>query len=382
MRTVVVGAVLAVATVLGTAPAASAAPAFGIAWQVTGDVSMFQGPQICPTGQDFQPGQSVQVLVHVNGAWKAVQTVQAPAGSTWSCIHIKTADLVDRIGRYSFRAVTRASAGAPAVAAQLTVNVVQEHGHAEAVAPEFSYSVWKTQVTAGIGRMNGQIVELQRLDGSHWVPVHRVRAPRDHSQFTEVRLTAPPRAGHAAYRVVNYGTAWTKQGISNTVRIHQTDFARYQGYIATARRYMAGFCPHTPIHIDTPDVTAARPGNPLGRANGASSGGRGGGELTTRISLRSGMTGQQLQHVALHECAHVVQYRAHVLGRFDIEDSRALQAFGSIGREGQADCMAYQQARSKRHLYYVDDCSSAQVADAVRMWQAYGYRFQASPYRW
>jgi hypothetical protein len=47
----------------------------------------------------------------------------------------------------------------------------------------------------------------------------------------------------AASAAPAFGIAWQVTRDVNTVRIHQTDFARYQGYIATARRYMAGFCP-------------------------------------------------------------------------------------------------------------------------------------------
>ena len=113
-------------------------------------------------------------------------------------------------------------------------------------------------------------------------------------------------------------------------------------YIATARRYKAAFCPQTPIYIDTP--TFARPGNNVvGHASYWHEWGADGKQtLTTYIELRSGMTGTQLRHIAVHECAHIVQYRAYVTGRFDIENSYALQRFGAAGREAQADCMAYQ----------------------------------------
>jgi len=94
------------------------------------------------------------------------------------------------------------------------------------------------------------------------------------------------------------------------------------------------------------------------------------------------MTGSMLQHTAVHECAHVVQARTAVLGRYAVEEQRALQAFPRVGFEGQADCMALQYSHAPQHLYYVSSCSAGQLSEATRMWQALGRKYQANPYRW
>jgi hypothetical protein len=104
--------------------------------------------------------------------------------------------------------------------------------------------------------------------------------------------------------------------------------------------------------------------------------------LTTRIELRSGLTGTSLRHVALHECGHVMQARSFVQNRYDAEEGAANRLYPGTGFEGQADCMAYFYVRSARDLYYVRGCSAAQLTDASRMWRAYGSKYQSPNYTW
>jgi hypothetical protein len=104
--------------------------------------------------------------------------------------------------------------------------------------------------------------------------------------------------------------------------------------------------------------------------------------LSTRIELRSGLTGTSLRHTALHECGHVIQYRAYVENRRDIEVANAQRLYPGTGVEGQADCMAYYYVRSARDLAYLRSCSAAQLTDASRMWRAYGSKYQSPNYTW
>ena len=94
------------------------------------------------------------------------------------------------------------------------------------------------------------------------------------------------------------------------------------------------------------------------------------------------MPAAQLKSVALHECAHVLQYRTVVDGRRDAEVAAAVRLYPGTGVEGQADCMAFHLARDKRYFGYVRGCTKAQLTDASRMWRAYGKKYQAADYRW
>ena len=90
----------------------------------------------------------------------------------------------------------------------------------------------------------------------------------------------------------------------------------------------------------------------------------------------------ELKSVALHECAHILQFRTVVDGRRDAEVAASNRLFPGTGVEGQADCMSFHLTRDKRYFGYVRGCSKAQLADASRMWRAYGKKYQAADYRW
>jgi hypothetical protein len=251
-------------------------------------------------------------------------------------------------------------------------------------APDHVMTVQAKRVTPEIPLARGQIVELQRRDRVGWVPVSRVRAPASGTDV-KVSLVVPTRAGNAAYRVLNRASLWTQAYATSPFVIHQTDYVRYASYIASARRVMGSFCGQIPIYVDAPGVLPGNPSNPqnaIGRAWGSWWSESGTHTLRTLIELRSGMSGTNFKHVALHECAHVIQFRANVVDNYDAEQGRAWRFFPYSGFEGQADCMAYLYVRDPWSLYYVPGCSSAQLTEAARMWNTYGYRFTSSPYVW
>ena len=94
------------------------------------------------------------------------------------------------------------------------------------------------------------------------------------------------------------------------------------------------------------------------------------------------MPAAQLKSVALHECAHVLQFRSAVEGRYETEEAAAERLFPGTGFEGQADCMSLHLTKDDRYSGYVRGWTKAQLADASRMWRAYGKRYQAADYRW
>jgi hypothetical protein len=170
--------------------------------------------------------------------------------------------------------------------------------------------------------------------------------------------------------------------VSSAFSLHQTDTVKHRAYIAKARKYIAKYCPKTPIYIDTPAVAGAGLTGRVGHAIWSTSSWGRANTLTTTIELRSRMPAAQLRSVALHECAHVLQARANVTGRFDAEQQRAATLYPGTADEGQADCMSYQLTKDARYFGYVRGCSKAQLADAKRMWKAYGKKYQAATYRW
>jgi len=383
VRTVSLAVLLAVLGLLGAAPAASAAPTVGVTWDTYGSSSVRADGSVavCAAGGGFQQGQTLKIQVARNGEWGTARFYDAAELRYRSCVYPRPTELVRGAGTYILRATTWSAGGARAEKQiRLTFTPVDVWPGVRATGYTTTTASDRA-VRVTVDAVHGQQVDLQRRSGSSWRTVERAAAPRSGSSAT-VRLAVPARAGSTSYRVVVRATPWTTTATTKTFSIHQTDTARFGGYIAEARRYMARYCPSTPISVDTPSVAGAGQSGRIGRAYASWSWGDGGGSLSTRIELRSGLTGDQLRHTALHECAHVVQYRAVVDGRRDAEEQRAWQLYPAVGTEGQADCMAYLHVRAARPLYYVTGCSAAQLRDAERMWQTYGGKYQAATYRW
>jgi hypothetical protein len=162
-------------------------------------------------------------------------------------------------------------------------------------------------------------------------------------------------------------------GVSETFTLNQTDTAKYRSYIRTIRKIIAGYCPRTPVYIDAPGVAPGFSTVGLAWLRALPN-----GRTTTYIEIQSGLTGKELRHVALHECAHIVQYRLDRVGRYGELTAATNKLYGGNGIERQADCMAYYFVRWKPALYYLNGCSRAQLRNAARLWRAYGKKDQAS----
>lgn len=388
MRRFVKAAVVVVfcaAMVTAGATASLAAPySTGISWTTYGSTVLTPGAgaSICSNGAEFQSGQTLLLQVLRNGSWADVRTLDSASVQGQWCVYVTPSQLVSGPGQYTFRALTRVSAGAPVSEAQTTLKLVTEKGYASAAGvPEFSTTTAKKALPVEIGRAEGQRVELQRKSGSRWLGVTSTVAPRTGARAS-VTLTIPAKSGLGTYRVVNRATVWTTTHVGDPFTVHQTDAIKYRAYIIKARTFIAAYCPKTPIYIDTPGVAGKGLYGTVGRAVGSWSTGDSSGSLSTLIQLRSGMPSAQLKSVALHECGHVLQYRSAVEGRYEAERAAADRLFPGTGFDGQADCMAFHLTRDKRYFGYVRGCTKAQLADASRMWRAYGKKYQAADYRW
>jgi hypothetical protein len=323
----------------------------------------------------------VQVLTGT--AWVPKRAYAAPAVQDWGCITVSVPDVVAKPGRYSLRAFTQFAAGGPVATADVTVTVAAASVYVQTDTVELTSTTASKFVTATVDVARGQVLELQRKAGIGHVTVSRVAAPLT-GEYVAVRLPVATRAGRATYRVVSHATTWTAIAASQYFGIHQTDYARYSAYIATARRYIASYCPKTPISIDTPVVAGAGPYGTVGHASASTSTSSTPGQsyLTTNIELRSGLSSTSLKHTALHECAHVVQFRAMVEGRDTVDTNRARQIYGAASIEAEADCMAVLYSKTPAQMYYIRSCSAAQTNEGYRIWRAYGLEYQAAIYRW
>lgn len=382
-------AVFCAAMVMAGATASLAAPSpSGISWSTYGGTTLkpWASSSICSTGAAFKTGQTVLVQVLRNGSWADVRTLRSDVPGQW-CIYVAPSTLVDKPGQYTFRALTRESAYAPLSEAQLTVTLVGDRGSAYAsYVPEFTTTTGKRTISVDVGLAYGQRVDLQRKSGSRWLNVTSAQAPRTGTSAT-VTVTLPPKGGMSTYRVVDRETAWTTTYVGYPFSVHQTDAAKHRAYITKARKFIAAYCPKQPIYIDTPRVAGAGRYGTVGLAtydlsSETTAAGVTTSVLSTTIQLRSGMPSAQLRSVALHECAHILQFRSAVDGRRDAEVSAANRRYPGTGVEGQADCMSFHLTRDNRYFGYVRGCNKAQLADAKRMWRTYGKKYQAADYRW
>jgi hypothetical protein len=157
---------------------------------------------------------------------------------------------------------------------------------------------------------------------------------------------------------------------------------KHRQYLIAARQAMARFCPSTPIYVNT---AAFQQGSNLAGLHTPTIDylDHDTFRFRSRIELRSGYSGTFLKHLSLHECAHAVQARSWIEGKYwDVEVPKAEKLFPGTGFEGQADCMAWVITRSTSSMYYVRGCSTLQQANARRMWQDYGYEYQGASYTW
>ena len=380
----------AVGVLLGVVPAARAA-SFSIGWTQDGGALAPGADLAVCADSGLESGQTLNVQGLEGGTWVSKRTyTRAP--EDW-CFEFDPTALVPGPGTYGFRASSRLpSTGELATTDPATFTLRADDGRISwldsgdfmatdgwmGAGLRLSTLSASSRITrVRIAHAHGQVVDLQRKSGSSWLNVSRVTAPTT-GEDVAVRITFPARAGMSTHRFVSRATAWNPTVVTGSFTVYQSAKRNTSSYIAEARSYIAKYCPKTPISIDTPDV---RTGAALGKATYTYGWGSG-SILYTKIELRSAMPPDQLRSVALHECGHVVQYRSIVQGRLDEVRKQAATLWPSLGVEGQADCMSYQVTRDDHWFGYVDGCSSAQLINAAKLWQTYGGKYQAAPYRW
>ena len=238
-----------------------------------------------------------------------------------------------------------------------------------------------TRLTGTISLGHGQQAFLQYESAGGWRTLETASFEQAAGNTGSLDLSFVPRAGAHVYRVVAKADGLRVE--SNEIRISTTSGSVY---LAKARYYMRAYCPTTPLS----DRLAE--GEPLaGRATtrwSATEAYNDDGGITTtytweqKIEFRPGMRDPVLRAVALHECAHIVQYRRLVKGHEFLLARRTVEdrLYGGNGVEKQADCMAATILGTMDYLTYTRDCSAAQRKDAAAMWATYGKVHQAPSY--
>ena len=196
-----------------------------------------------------------------------------------------------------------------------------------------------------------------------------------------IRFRLPTKAGSATYRLVNRAATWTPQDVTLPFLVHQTDYEKHENHLIRARQLVAAYCPGTPIHIDTADLSYGRVRNTFNWTVSDDVNRRTG--LAGRIDLRSGLSSAELREHAVHACAEVVQDRPVIVGRWYEERDKAVYLFRRNADYAQARCMTFAATGWSWNGYRASrtpPCTATHLDNARRMWSQYGTRYQAVPY--
>ncbi|WP_029289708.1 hypothetical protein [Cellulomonas sp. HZM] len=245
--------------------------------------------------------------------------------------------------------------------------------------PSYAVSTTTVKFTGEVYPAAGQKVRVQRRDGSRWVTVDTATVSRSTAKFS-VAYKAKPGTKKFRLLVAAGGGA---SSTSRTWTTRTTDGVKYKKYIAKARSYMKAYCPKEPIYINTPPVKA--PGAVVGLATETYYGTSSRTTWVHEIHIQAGLSPALLRHVALHECAHVVQYRRLVKGatyRAKAEKATAKVYGTSVGtaNEMQADCMAIVITHKSQYGGYTHSCGGKRGDSARALWKAWGKKYQKPVY--
>ncbi|MEN0130836.1 MAG: hypothetical protein AAGC49_15470 [Brevundimonas sp.] len=256
-----------------------------------------------------------------------------------------------------------------------------------ASTPAYAISTSTVRFSGTVYPAAGQKVRVQRKSGTKWVSIDTATVSASTGKFS-VAYHVP--AGKKSYRIVVLKTSKTSTAVK-TWSTWTTDGKKYKTYIARARSYMKAYCPTTPIFIGDDLVNSYTVGMATERYSYTSYGGSSERHFTWQhqIHLEPGLSKPLLRHVALHECAHIVQFRRLVKGpeaRAKAEKTTATvfkKRAGEYGdgNERQADCMAIVITKQKQYGGYTQSCTGARATSAKALWKAYGKKYQAPVYR-
>ena len=221
------------------------------------------------------------------------------------------------------------------------------------------------------------------ISGKKWKTVGTV-ALANTKRLAGFRLRVPRKAGNHTYRVRSGATRLTKASNSARFALHQTDAKKHAVYLANAKRYMKMYCPSTPIYIDSPQVLSGP--NLAGRASVSwrwTSGPQGSLTWDKSIHLVSGLSAKSLRVVAMHECAHIVQYRQlakspHAIDQAKKTATKVFKARRGDKGSGFERKAVHAWSKKKVNTFYTNTCSRAQLKSARTLLKEYGKRYQSA----
>lgn len=240
-------------------------------------------------------------------------------------------------------------------------------------------STTKSALKGTVTSPAGQSLHIQERIGGKWKTVARATLPKSgRAKFT---YTLSPTSKTRTFRVYLPATTWTRKVVTSAVTVKRPAPApAHSSYLARASSYMRPWCPGVPISLDT---KAVKTGNTVGMARTLLSWQGDWFSWKQSIELRSGLNEATLKHTALHECAHIVQFRLYTegLGAYEEFMDANERTFGRPTDERLADCMAALKTGDPSRMGYMNaPCTPEQNRVAAQLWRDYGTKFQSADF--
>lgn len=376
----VLGALTAVLVVQAGQPApASAASAKAYAW-----TEPMSGKSLASTARACAlDAKGLQLTATArSGSRTKTLTSRKVTTSGWFCIDVRPGSVLKAPGKVTWAVKVKKGSK---VLSQATGSgkVVKSKPVGWVLVPQAALPA-KSVVRVAVTSL-GQAVRLQRqvqVKGkATWKDVSTKRMPAD-GAVRNVNLKVGKQVGKQKLRVWSGGSVFATGKSLGSGSTYTTDTTKYGKYIAQARGYIKAYCPNTPVHV-----------RKAPKENWAGLAWRRGGYdgntawMDTWIELQPGLKGQELREVALHECAHIVQYRNEVGTRFTGHDAyvkKIAKVYGSkpAAAEQQADCMAAAIMGTTRYGYYTKSCSGKRATEAKALWSRLGKKHQSARPTW
>lgn len=196
---------------------------------------------------------------------------------------------------------------------------------------------------------------FQEYKGGKWVTLNTLTFKKSsgypNARGVTVKTPLTSATVTRKYRVTLPATAREKEWTSKTATIEHLNPLHYTGYKKTAYNYMKKYCPNQVITLRGGATSYAY-------------------TPSYRIEMAQGMSGKSLQYVALHECAHIREFKLYK-GDYAGLNKRMNTIFGgtgSLGMERAADCMSYVMGADRAYGgSYQRNCTTAQTAAARKI---------------
>lgn len=196
---------------------------------------------------------------------------------------------------------------------------------------------------------------FQEYKGGKWITLNTLTFKKSsgypNARGVTVRTPLTSATVTRKYRVALPATAREKGWTSKTTTIEHMNPLHYAGYTKTAYNYMKKYCPNQVI-------TLRGVGSSYAYAP------------SYRIEMAQGMSGKSLQYVALHECAHIREFKLYKddYSGLNKRMNTIFGGTGSLGMERAADCMAYVMGADRAYGgSYQRNCTPAQTAAARKI---------------